>query len=119
MNRRRCEEQMDIFLTASGYDPNSISNNLLATITTTTHSDYTPQEKNITFTERTAANDVHSLHNHTTTMGTCTQPLMALGILVGLLVVLLITVITGWVWTCWILIRREGKKVGYGHNINK
>ena len=39
------------------------------------------------------------------------QPLQVLGALLGLLVVVLAIVITGWVWTCWIVKKRGGMKI--------
>ena len=41
---------------------------------------------------------------------TATTPLAVLGALLGLSVVLLAVVITGWVWTCWTMKKREGGK---------
>ena len=39
------------------------------------------------------------------------QPTQALGALLGLVVIVLVVVVTGWVWTCWIMKKRGGIKI--------
>ena len=39
------------------------------------------------------------------------QPTQALGALLGLAAVVLTIVITGWVWTCWIMKKRQRLKI--------
>ena len=39
------------------------------------------------------------------------QPMQALGALLSLAVVVLTIVITGWVWTCWIMKKRQRIKI--------
>ena len=38
----------------------------------------------------------------------CVTTIIGLGAVVGLLVVLLVVVTTGWVWTCWVMMKRGG-----------
>ena len=54
------------------------------------------------------AGDLEQLNRSVANQG---QPLQALGVLLGLVVVVLAVVISGWVWTCWIVKKHGGMKI--------
>ena len=109
-----CEQWLRIFLSGFCTSDTVTSNHPVSHPMTSSSSPQ--QETKTTVPMKTTsnvslANGKGELDIQQPTTGNCTLSLTALGVLVGLLVALLMMVTTGWIWTCWILRRREGLKV--------
>lgn len=65
----------------------------------------------------TTESDVNTSPRGNGSIYQCEVILKVLGILVGLLIVLLVVVTTGWVWTCWTTNKRGGKRIYSGEQV--
>ena len=60
-------------------------------------------------TNQPTIQQVHPWIDDTSSMNNCEVTKFALGVMVGLLMIVLVVVTSGWGWTCWLL-KREAKR---------